>query len=180
MTGILKSKKITVLMGGPGSEREVSLRSGAAVARALAGRRGREMDVSRTGVHLPAGTDLAYNMIHGTFGEDGQIQAILDQRGIPYTGEGNAEGSSLSTRFSARKNSMNPVCRRPLACNQLAKSPWSPLRRQGSAQGSSVGVHILKDTSELRRRWRTASASATKCWWRSFSRPGIDDRHPRR
>jgi D-alanine-D-alanine ligase len=80
MTGILKSKKVAVLLGGPGSEREVSLRSGAAVARALQalGAIVEEVDVRDPGFSLFPGVDLAYNMIHGTFGEDGQIQKILE------------------------------------------------------------------------------------------------------
>ena len=44
---------------------------------------------------VPAGTEVAFNVIHGTFGEDGQIQRILEARGIPYTGEGVA-GSELA------------------------------------------------------------------------------------
>src|SRR5262245_12313527 len=97
MNGILAKKKVAVLMGGPGSEREVSLRSGAAVARALRslGALVEEVDVQDHSFQLPADVDLAYNMIHGTFGEDGQIQEILEQRGIPYTGEGIA-GSQLA------------------------------------------------------------------------------------
>lgn len=66
--------KIAVLMGGPGSEREVSLASGKAVAGALrgAGLDAVETDVATTDVVLPGGTGLAYNLIHGTFGEDGR------------------------------------------------------------------------------------------------------------
>ena len=81
---------VAVLMGGPGSEREVSLRSGAAVARALAeagAGRVTAVDVPGDDFELPVGTTLAFNIIHGTFGEDGRVQAILDARGVPYTGE---------------------------------------------------------------------------------------------
>ena len=97
MTGILRNKKVAVLLGGPGSEREVSLRSGAAVARALRslGAIVEEVDVKDSSFSLPSDVDLAYNMIHGTFGEDGQIQEILEQRGVPYTGEG-VKGSHLA------------------------------------------------------------------------------------
>ena len=89
-TGILKNKNVAVLLGGPGAERAVSLRSGAAVARALTacGAQVTEVDVTGPDFQLPAGTELAFNILHGTFGEDGQIQQILEERGIPYTGEG--------------------------------------------------------------------------------------------
>ena len=83
-------------LGGPGSEREVSLRSGAAVARALQSlARLLRRSMKDPGFSLPSDVDLAYNMIHGTFGEDGQIQEILERRGVPYTGEG-IKGSHLA------------------------------------------------------------------------------------
>src|SRR5579871_1487771 len=86
----LKDKKIAVLMGGPGSERKVSLASGAGVANALRslGAIVSEVDVTGPDFVVPAGTDVAFNVIHGTFGEDGQLQRILEARGLPYTGEG--------------------------------------------------------------------------------------------
>ncbi|MFM8764306.1 MAG: hypothetical protein ACKOEZ_05665 [Spartobacteria bacterium] len=93
-SGILKNKRVALLMGGPGKERDVSLRSGAAAARALreAGASVKEIDVTTPEITLPGPVDLAFNIIHGTFGEDGQLQSILHERGIPYTGEG-IEGS---------------------------------------------------------------------------------------
>src|SRR5258705_12909757 len=86
----LKNKKIAVLMGGPGNERKVSLASGAGVAKALRSRGAdvTEVDVNGPDFTLPAGTEVAFNVIHGTFGEDGQVQRILEARGISYTGEG--------------------------------------------------------------------------------------------
>src|SRR6186713_1284296 len=86
----LKNKKIAVLMGGPGNERKVSLASGAGVAKALRslGAEVTEVDVSGPDFLVPAGTEVGFNVIHGTFGEDGQIQRIMEARGISYTGEG--------------------------------------------------------------------------------------------
>src|SRR5438045_8407907 len=83
-------KKIAVLMGGPGSEREVSLATGRGVAKALRslGAEVIEIDVRNEDFELPNDVDLAFITIHGTFGEDGQIQKILERRGIAYTGEG--------------------------------------------------------------------------------------------
>src|SRR3989442_1917351 len=84
----MKRLHIAVLMGGPSTEREVSLRSGAAVARALTDTDARvtSVDVQGPDFKLPAGVDLAFIALHGTFGEDGQVQQILEQRGIAYTG----------------------------------------------------------------------------------------------
>src|SRR5688572_30110020 len=96
-----KDLLIAVLMGGPGSEREVSLASGKAVLNALktAGYNAVGVDVTSKEFEVPEATGLAYNVIHGTFGEDGQLQSILEQRGIPYTGAGVA-----SSRLAFDKN----------------------------------------------------------------------------
>lgn len=81
--------KIAVLMGGPSAEREVSLHSGRAVADALAslGHDVRRLDISPddlSGLDEPC--DVAFIAMHGTWGEDGRLQAILEQRSIRYTG----------------------------------------------------------------------------------------------
>ena len=72
-------KKIAVLMGGPGSERDVSLATGRGIAKAL---RSLDAEVLDVDVHdenfqLPHDVDLAFIALHGTFGEDGQVQKIL-------------------------------------------------------------------------------------------------------
>ena len=96
--------RIAVLMGGPGSERPVSMASGAGVSKALASRGAvvTEVDVKGPDFSLPEGTDLAFNVIHGTFGEDGQVQRVLEQRGIRYTGEG-IQGSEIAIDKIATK-----------------------------------------------------------------------------
>src|SRR5438094_4539903 len=83
-------KKIAVLMGGPGSERDVSLATGRGVSKALRslGAEVVDVDVRDQNFELPDNVDLAFIALHGTFGEDGQVQKILEDRGIPYTGEG--------------------------------------------------------------------------------------------
>ena len=50
-----------------------------------------EVDVADPDFDLPDDTELAFIALHGTFGEDGQVQQILEDRGVPYTGEGVAE-----------------------------------------------------------------------------------------
>ena len=154
MTGILRSRKVAVLLGGPGSEREVSLRSGAAVARALQslGAIVEEVDVKDSGFSLPSDVDLAYNMIHGTFGEDGQIQEILERRGVPYTGEG-IKGSHLAfdkilskTRFDEEGV---PTGRWHVITDGEFPRLDPPFVVKAPRQGSSVGVHIIKDVASL-------------------------------
>ncbi len=80
-------------MGGPGSERDVSMATGRGVAKALRslGAEVVEVDVRDENFELPDKVDLAFIALHGTFGEDGQVQRILEERGVAYTGEGVAE-----------------------------------------------------------------------------------------
>src|SRR5437762_2771165 len=83
--------RITVLYGGPSSEREVSLVSGRAVIDGLKSM-GHDVfasDVSPTNLSgLDRPTDVVFPVLHGTFGEDGQIQEILEARGIAFVGSG--------------------------------------------------------------------------------------------
>src|SRR5687767_6984666 len=79
---------VTVMLGGPSAEREISLRSGAAVARALRtiGFQISEVDPLDGQWKLPERTDVVFLALHGTYGEDGTVQARLDELGVPYTG----------------------------------------------------------------------------------------------
>src|SRR5947207_13274008 len=80
-------KKIAVLMGGPGSERDVSLATGRGVSKALRslGAEVVDVDVHDENFALPKDVDLAFITIQGTFGEDGQLQKILEKRVMAYT-----------------------------------------------------------------------------------------------
>src|SRR5260221_2144563 len=84
------SLKITLMLGGPSAEREVSLWSGAAVAQALRslGHQVIELDPKTPEWSLPAGTQAVFLALHGTYGEDGTVQARLEELGLPFTGWG--------------------------------------------------------------------------------------------
>lgn len=147
-------KHIAVLKGGPGAEREVSLNSAAAVANALRslGAHVTEIDVTGPDFTLPAEAELAFNMIHGTFGEDGQLQALLDARGVPYTGEGEA-GSRLAFDKIASKRRFDaagvPNARWEILARGDAPTIPLPVVVKPPREGSSVGVHIVHDTVAL-------------------------------
>src|SRR5215470_15996450 len=85
---VSRSLTITVMLGGPSAEREVSLRSGAKVAQALRSLRHtvHEVDPQDEQWRLPAGTELVFLALHGTYGEDGTVQRRLEELGVPYTG----------------------------------------------------------------------------------------------
>src|SRR5215831_14728215 len=99
-----KKLHITVLLGGPSAEREVSLRSGARAAAALRslGHEVKEVDPANEKWKLPAGTDLVFLALHGTFGEDGTVQGLLEKQGVPYTGS-DAEASRIGFDKSLTK-----------------------------------------------------------------------------
>lgn len=150
----LKDLHLAVLMGGPGSEREVSLRSGAAVARAFrgAGYRVSEVDVRGPEFELPPGTDLCINMIHGTFGEDGRIQSILDRRGIAYTGEGEAGSRIAFDKLASKKLFVAagvPTPRWEVLAPKSKPTLPLPVVVKAPREGSSVGVHLVREAGQL-------------------------------
>ncbi len=159
-----RKPRVGVLYGGISAEREVSLRSGAAVARALAelGYPVEKIDVR----DVPIGSltqermDVAFIALHGTFGEDGGIQSVLEVLGVPYTGSG----------VNASRLAMDKVASK--ACFHRAGLPtpafvdleagWSDERKlaaiapmglpvvvKPAAQGSSVGVTIVETEEQL-------------------------------
>ncbi len=146
--------KIALLMGGPGSERPVSLASGAGVARALRslGAQVIEVDVCGVEFELPDGVDLAFNVIHGTFGEDGTLQRILDERGVPYTGEGE-QGSRLAIDKIATKQRLlrSGVATAKFEVLSGSETPSLPLPYvlKAPKEGSSVGIYIVRDVSAV-------------------------------
>src|SRR5258707_662400 len=80
--------RITVMLGGPSAEREVSLQSGAAVVKALRslGHTVDQLDPRDDSWTLAAGTEAVFLALHGTYGEDGTVQRHLEALGLPYTG----------------------------------------------------------------------------------------------
>lgn len=152
--GILKGKSVALLKGGPGKERDVSLNSGAAVANALRslGADVVEIDITGRDVDLPSTPDLVFNMIHGTFGEDGDLQSILDGLGIPYTGE-DAAGSRLAFDKIASKRRFDaagvPHAKWEILHAGENPSIPLPLVAKPPREGSSVGVHIVKESGGL-------------------------------
>lgn len=149
---MLSSTKIAVLMGGPGSERQVSLASGNAVLKALhgLGLDAVAVDVTGTSIDLPADTGLAFNVIHGTFGEDGQLQQILEDMGVPYTGAGVRSSRTAFDKNLAKAAFVAAGVPTPRAeivdvsgGPRLPSFP-APFVVKPPREGSSVGVNIVK------------------------------------
>lgn len=168
---LTKDTRIAVLIGGPGAEREVSLVSGRAVADAL--RKGGftqviEVDVKGPDFVLPEGTDLAYNVIHGTFGEDGGIQKVLEERGIPYTGAGVRTSEVAFDKVKSKKVFVEAGVPTPasqvLDCSRGIILPTLPLPLviKPACEGSSVGVHIVHNREDLTAAMEEAVTHGTE------------------
>ena len=157
----LKAKTIGVLMGGLSAEREISLKSGGAVADALRSRGYRvvEIDLDR---NLPTvlareGIDIAVNALHGRFGEDGCVQGVLELMGIPYTGSGVLASALAMNKIFARQlfaaaglTVARCVVVRRGESFSLAEAPFSlPVVVKPSQEGSSVGVSIVRSAEQL-------------------------------
>ena len=104
----MKDKKIAVLMGGPSSEREVSLRTGKGIANALRdqGYLVAEIDFSPrifTQQLQEVEPDVVFIALHGKFGEDGAVQGFLDICGIPYTGSGVKTSSVAMDKYLSKE-----------------------------------------------------------------------------
>lgn len=162
------SEKLTiaVMLGGPSAEREVSLRSGAAVAKALRslGHTVREVDPVNENWMLPPKTDVVFLALHGTYGEDGTVQEQLEKLGVPYTGCG-AEASRLAFDKVLTKQRCVvagvPTAEFEVFDSSEASWPmgWKPpVVLKPVRQGSSVGLQFV----ERVENWHIALAEALR------------------
>ncbi|CAM3809180.1 D-alanine--D-alanine ligase [Avibacterium endocarditidis] len=165
MKKTLKQEKIAVLLGGTSAEREVSLNSGEAVLNALKslGYDAHPIDPKTFPVAelKQQGFDRVFNILHGRGGEDGTMQGLLEQIGIPYTGCGVM--ASALTMDKMRTKMLWKAFGLPVANMEIVtKSTVSelnpaavveklglPLMVKPSLEGSSVGLRKVNQLDEL-------------------------------
>ena len=156
--------RVAVLMGGPSGERKVSLKSGRAVSDALKLRGHDVIDYDVTGFDLPGlaelEPDVAFVALHGTFGEDGTVQQMLEDMGIPYTGSGpeasRAGMDKVATKRLFVRDSIptadyvviEPETTAPVAATEVEALGY-PVVSKPAASGSSLGVSIVRRPDEL-------------------------------
>lgn len=166
MTKPLKQQKIAVLLGGTSAEREVSLNSGNAVLNALRnqGFDAHPIDPKECSVATlkEQGFDRAFNILHGRGGEDGTMQGLLEQIGLPYTGCGvmasaltmdKMRTKMLWKAFDLPVADMEVVTRTTFAQlnpQNVVEKLSLPLMVKPSLEGSSVGLTKVKSVDELK------------------------------
>lgn len=163
--------KVTVLTGGIGAEREVSLQSGSCVAEAL-----KKADVEVVVVDIrpddletleDESVDVYFIALHGKFGEDGQLQQILEDRSLCYTASGPAASAMAFDKMASKESFIKAGINTPAAiefnCDTDMRSLESKLQQLAGKyvikpirQGSSVGISIVTEVDE-------AVAAANKC-----------------
>ena len=149
---------VVVLMGGWSSEREVSLSSGRAVAEALrrAGYRVTEVDARPEimSTLLELRPDVVFNALHGTWGEDGKAQGVLETLGIPYTHSGVLASALAMDKHLSKaifEKAGIPVAGHVLVTPEelLKNHPMPPpYVVKPVAEGSSVGVFVVRAENE--------------------------------
>lgn len=161
--------RVLVLMGGTSAEREVSLRSGAAVVKALLnkGHQAEGLDFNSDAINAikAYAPDVVFIALHGKPGEDGTVQGLLDLLKIPYTGSGLATSAICIDKVLTKKYLTGegiPTAPYEIISQSayqqdtgrigsyLADKLGVPLVVKPPTQGSSIGTLIVKDRSQIR------------------------------
>jgi len=157
--------RVGVLMGGSSAERAISLQSGAAVLDAL---QSASVDVVAVDLSTDwaaqirdAGIDTAFIALHGTLGEDGCVQGLLETMRIPYTGSG-VTASALCMDKALCKQVLNHAgLQTPVSISIGVDGPIRyPVFVKPVAEGSSIGLHYVQSQSE----WLALEIDAAYGW----------------
>ena len=151
----MKKEKVTVLMGGISAERDVSLDSGKACAKALAeiGFEVTSLDAKDDFIEklIKSKPDKVFNALHGRFGEDGSIQGLLEHLKIPYTHSGILSSAIAMDKLTSKKIFKDAKISSPeyqviktLEDFQSSKIGY-PCVVKPNNEGSSVGVYIFNE-----------------------------------
>lgn len=163
----MNKEKVLVLMGGISTEREISLKSGTAVAKALgeAGYEVETLDINQNNVSEIAkiNPDVVYIALHGKYGEDGCIQGMLEWMGIPYTGPGVSASAICMDKALTKKVLVQSGIPTPKSLEytkaectdvdgikkELVEKLGIPVVLKSPCQGSSIGVVIVRDEASV-------------------------------
>ncbi|AOY92670.1 D-alanine--D-alanine ligase [Cupriavidus sp. USMAA2-4] len=162
--------KVGVLFGGRSAEREVSLMSGRGVLAALQSRGvdAHAFDPAVQGVAelAAAGFDRVFIALHGRYGEDGTMQGLLEQLGIPYTGSGVLASALSMDKQATKRLWMTHGLPTPRFAMLQAGSDFTavvaelglPLIVKPAREGSSIGLTKVTDAAQMREAYEKAAA----------------------
>ncbi|MCK6462980.1 MAG: D-alanine--D-alanine ligase [Candidatus Pacebacteria bacterium] len=178
---------VGVLRGGPSSEHDVSLKTGASVLAALPEKYlARDVFISKdnhwhldrkptTADRVFNSVDVIFNALHGQYGEDGKVQMLMDAHGVPYTGSGavaSALGMSKTLAREAFKKAGLKIARAVIGdmkeetpesfAAKIFKTMPPPWVIKPAAAGSSVGVSVVRILNELAEAVRQAAQFDSK------------------
>jgi D-alanine-D-alanine ligase len=159
--------KVAVLFGGQSAEREVSLKSGAAVLAALtkAGVDAHSFDPAQRELSELKQFDRAFVILHGRHGEDGTIQGALELMGIPYTGSGVLASALAMDKWRTKLLWIAAGIPTPRYVMLDAESDFDavaanlglPIFVKPACEGSSIGINKAKSVAELRAAYQEAA-----------------------
>jgi len=171
--------RVGVLMGGTSAERDVSLKSGSAVFAAL-----QSADLDVVAINLTsqtskqwaaeiqhAGIQTAFIALHGTLGEDGCIQGLLETMNIPYTGSGITASALCMHKLLCKQILRQAGLQTPVDINITAEGPARyPVFIKPVAEGSSIGLHHLQSASD----WQDLALQDSSQWMAELPVRGVE------
>jgi D-alanine-D-alanine ligase len=175
--------KVAVLMGGVSREREVSIQSGKCVAEALkkAGVNVIQSDIKPDSLDiLDDGTiDVFFIALHGTFGEDGELQKILESKGLIYTGSGSKASRLAFDKWESKKRFTAAGVTMPDSIlfepGKKSSETEEQIRQLGKKyvikplrEGSTIGISIADDPKEAVEAAKKCAAEFGECMIESF------------
>ncbi len=183
---IPQNPTVLLLRGGPSAEREVSLESGRGVSEALIGHGFEiiESDISPedTSVLDRGGFDVVFPVLHGTFGEDGQLQEILEHRGIIYAGSDAASSRLAMNKYQSKLAFDKAGLQTPKGCliaskeqaklgdhefelyiERTIESVTIPCVVKPNQEGSSIGVVICHNEEEAKQAIKETLGKYQEC-----------------
>lgn len=173
MQTLSPSIRIGVIRGGPSSEYDISLKTGANVLKCLSETHSpTDIFISKDGKWHVSGVersperilknvDVIFNALHGAYGEDGGVQELLDSHGVSYTGSGRMASAMAMNKWITKERAILAGIKTPVSMlvrrtDKLAKKAKEvfdsiphPLIVKPVSEGSSIGVHIADSFSEL-------------------------------
>jgi len=159
-----RDRRVGLLLGGAGGEREISLKSGAAVHQALSDA-GYEVITIDASADLfarirDAGVEVAFIALHGGWGENGSVQGGLEVMGIPYTGSGVLASAIAMDKITAKKIFVNSSIPTPAftltPTVEGVKELKYPLVVKPASGGSTLGLSIVRGPEDLPEAVRLA------------------------